>query len=43
MKDENFDLVILGGKGQHSKIGAILGTVSTHVVNNADCDVLVIR
>ena len=43
IKEENFDLVVLGGKGQHSKIGAILGTVSTHVVNNADCDVLVIR
>ena len=43
IKEENFDLVVLGSKGQHSKIGAILGTVSTHVVNNADCDVLVIR
>ena len=43
IKEENFDLIVLGGKGHHSKIGALLGTVSTHVVNNADCDVLIVR
>ncbi len=43
INEENFDLVILGGKGQHSKIGLFLGTVSTHVVHNAPCDVLIIR
>ena len=43
VKKENFDLVVLGGKGHHSKLGALLGTVSTHVVNNAYCDVLIIR
>ena len=43
IKEENFDLVILGGKGHHSKIGVLLGTVSTHVVNSADCDVLIVR
>lgn len=41
--EENFDLIVLGGKGQHLKIGTILGTVSTHVVNNASCDVLIVR
>ena len=43
VKKENFDLVVLGGKGHHSKIGTLLGTVSNHVVNNADCDVLIVR
>ena len=43
IKEENFDLVVLGGKGHHSKIGTMLGTVSTHVVNNAECDVLIVR
>jgi nucleotide-binding universal stress UspA family protein len=43
VKKENFDLVVLGGKGHHSKLGALLGTVSTHVVNTADCDVLIVR
>jgi nucleotide-binding universal stress UspA family protein len=41
--EEKFDLVVLGGKGQHSKIESLLGTVSTHVVNNAHCDVLIVR
>ena len=43
VKEENFDLVVLGGKGHHSKLGALLGTVSTHVVNNSDCDILIVR
>ncbi len=43
VKEENFDLVILGSKGHHSKIHTLLGTVSSHVVNNVDCDVLIIR
>jgi nucleotide-binding universal stress UspA family protein len=43
IKEEKFDLVVLGGKGQHSKIESLLGTVSTHVVNNAHCDVLIVR
>ena len=43
VKEENFDLVILGSKGHHSKVHRLLGTVSSHVVNNVDCDVLIVR
>lgn len=43
VKDEKFDLVVLGRKGHHSKLGLILGTVANYVVNNAECDVLIIR
>lgn len=43
VKEENFDLVILGSKGHHSKVYKLLGTVASHVTNNADCDVLIIR
>ena len=43
VKEENFDLVILGSKGHHSKVHTLLGTVSSHVVNNVDCDALIIR
>jgi nucleotide-binding universal stress UspA family protein len=42
-KEENFDLIVLGSRGHHSKLSMILGTVATHVVNNAECDVLIIR
>ena len=42
--EENFDLVVLGSRGQHSKIKkALLGTVSTKVVKNAPCDVLIVK
>ncbi len=44
VEEENFDLVILGSRGQHSKIKkALLGTVSTKVVKNAPCDVLIVK
>ncbi len=43
VKEENFDLVILGSKGHHSKSHTLLGTISSHVVNNVDCDVLIVR
>ena len=44
VKEEGYDLVILGCKGHHSKFRrALLGTVATNVLNNAECDVLVIR
>ncbi|MFX1411957.1 MAG: universal stress protein [Promethearchaeota archaeon] len=41
---ENFDLVVIGSKGHHSKIKEIfLGTVSTQVSKIAPCDVLIVR
>ena len=43
VKEENFDLIVLGSRGHHSKLKMVLGTVATHVVNNAECDVLIIR
>lgn len=42
--EENFDLVILGSQGQHSKIKKVLlGTVSSKVAKNTDCDVLIVK
>ena len=44
VKEEGYDLVILGCKGHHSKFRRVLlGTVATNVLNKAECDVLVIR
>lgn len=43
VEKENFDLVILGCKGDHGKIEKMFGTIATKVVNEANCDVLVIR
>ena len=43
-EEENFDLIILGSRGKHSKIKkAFLGTVSTKVAKNAPCDVLIVK
>ncbi len=44
VKDEKFDLVVLACKGHHSKLREVfLGTVAESALNNADCDVLVVR
>jgi len=44
VEKENFDLVVLGSKGRHSKLKEILlGTVSTKVLKSAPCDVLIVR
>lgn len=43
-EEENFDLVILGCKGKHSKLKrTFLGTIPDKVINNAPCDVLIVR
>ena len=42
-EDEEFDLIVLGSKGHHSKLKMLLGTVAAYKVNNAKCDVLIIR
>jgi len=43
-EEESFDLVVLGCKGEHSKLKTIfLGSVATKALNNAACDVLVVR
>ncbi|MHA2472416.1 MAG: universal stress protein [Promethearchaeota archaeon] len=44
VEEEKFDLVILGSRGQHSKVKKVLlGTVSSKVSKNAPCDVLIIK
>jgi len=44
VEEENIDLVVVGCKGQHSKLRkTFLGTVPDKVVNSAECNVLVIR
>ena len=40
---EGFDLVILGCRGEHSKISRVIGTITEKVINDAPCDVLIIR
>ncbi|MGV9199915.1 MAG: universal stress protein [Promethearchaeia archaeon] len=42
--EENFDLVVLGCQGKHSKLEELfLGTVANETVNKAACDVLIVR
>jgi nucleotide-binding universal stress UspA family protein len=44
VEEENFDLVALGCKGDHSKVKEVfMGSVAQKVLNNADCDVLAVR
>lgn len=44
VEEEDFDLVILGYKGHHSKLNRILlGTVPDKVINKVASDVLVVR
>lgn len=44
IKEEHFDLVILGFRGKHSKLREVfLGTIPDRVINNANCDVLIVR
>ena len=44
VEEENFDLVVLGCKGEHSKLKRVfMGTLATKVLNEASSDVLVVR
>ncbi|MFX1242142.1 MAG: universal stress protein [Promethearchaeota archaeon] len=42
-EEENFDLVILGCRGHHSKLKQLLGTVPNRAVNSVLCDILIVR
>lgn len=42
-KKENFDIVAIGSRGLGNKISILLGSVSRHVVTNAQCNVLVVK
>lgn len=44
VKAEGFKLVILGCKGHHWKLKtATIGTVAEKIMNEADCDVMIVR
>ncbi len=44
VEDENIDLVVLGSKGEHSKLEQIFsGTIAQKVINDVICDVLIVR
>ena len=42
-KEENADLISVGTRGLNAAQRALLGSVSTKIVHNAHCDVLVVR
>ena len=44
IKEEGFDLVVIGCEGEHSAFKRVfLGTIATKLVNEAPCDVLIVR
>ncbi len=44
VKEEEFDLVILGSAGHHNALERmVLGTVPEHVLNEVPCDVLIVK
>jgi len=44
VEKENIDLVVLGSKGEHSKLEQIFsGTIAQKVLNDVPCDVLIVR
>jgi nucleotide-binding universal stress UspA family protein len=44
VKEEQFDLVVIGTRGSHSKIKqVIIGSVAQKVVKHPPCDILIVR
>ncbi len=44
VKEENFDLVIIGEKEHHhSRLETLFGSVPTHIINDVDSDILVLH
>jgi nucleotide-binding universal stress UspA family protein len=44
VEEEDFDLLALGSKGEHSRLKKIfMGSIAQKVLNDASCDVLVVR
>ena len=42
--DEEFDLIALGCKGEHSKLEELfIGTVANYTLNKVDSDLLIVR
>jgi nucleotide-binding universal stress UspA family protein len=42
-KKENCDLIVVGSRGLGNTVSMLLGSVSRHVVTNAQCNVLVVK
>lgn len=42
-KKENYDMIVIGSRGLGSAVSMLLGSVSRHVVTNAQCNVLVVK
>jgi nucleotide-binding universal stress UspA family protein len=42
-KDENFDLVMLGAKGDHNVIEKLVGSIPEKIINEVECDVLLVK
>jgi len=44
VKEQKFDLVVVGARGHHSKLREVfLGSVCEEIMNQVDCDVLLVR
>ena len=44
VKEEGFDLVVLGCKGEHSKLRrTVLGTIPEYTINHVDVDILIAK
>jgi nucleotide-binding universal stress UspA family protein len=44
IKKDQIDLVVIGAKGHHWKIRqALMGSTCTNIMNDADCDVLIVK
>jgi nucleotide-binding universal stress UspA family protein len=42
-KEENFDLIMLGTKGDHKVLEKLIGSVAEKVINHAETDVLLVK
>ena len=43
VEDENIDLLVMGSHGYGAIAGAVLGSVSQHVLHKAKCSVLIVK
>lgn len=44
VREEKFDLVVLGCRGEHSKLKrTVIGTVPEYVINHADTNILIVK
>ena len=42
-KEEDFDLIAVGSRGLGNTASMLLGSVSRHIISNAQCNVLVVK